>query len=137
MMIILHRMVGGGSVAARVVVRRHVTWRVNCRCLILVVILAVQGCGAIPPPRVRAPATASVGAEVTVTLKGTDPFDVHEYRVDFGDGAVTGWRKRTAWTHEYAEPGVVGVRGQERCPLGAFVTEWSKPRYLTVTEPAE
>ncbi len=102
----------------------------------LVTFLALTGCTSIvAPPKVRGPSTVIVGEQLTFVLDGTDPLNAHEYCIDFGDGTAIEWKSKTKWKHAYVVPGKFDVRGRERCPLGAFITDWTKkPHGVVISE---
>ena len=86
---------------------------------------------------------ARVGEPVTFTCHGTDPFSIHLYRWDFGDGAVTDWGGigEPSAEHTYSAAGEYEVRVMERCPLifgqtCLMRTEWSASLKIVVREPA-
>ena len=83
---------------------------------------------------------ALVGEPVVFTCSGTDPFRIHLYMWDFGDGTVTEWDKIKI-EHTYKQPGTYEVQAMERCPLifgetCLMRTEWSPSFKITITEPA-
>jgi len=109
-------------------------------------LLATAGCHLIGPPsdlvaynaKGVAITAARVGDPVSFTCRGTDPFRIHLYKWDFGDGTVTEWDKIVI-EHTYLEPGEYNVSAMERCPLifgetCLMRTEWSASFVITVKE---
>jgi len=109
--------------------------------------LATTGCTLIDPPSDLAAfdangtpiTTAVVGQTVTFTCSGTDPFAIHLYMWDFGDGTVTEWDEIEI-EHTYTEPGEYAVSAKERCPMifgdtCLMKTDWSLALTLTVKAP--
>jgi hypothetical protein len=116
-------------------------------CAVLFV-AATAGCHIIGPPsslsaynaKGKLTTVAEVGEALTFTCSGTDPFRIHLYMWDFGDGRVTEWDK-VKIEHAYKKPGTYEVRTMERCPLifgetCLMRTEWSVPLKMTVKEGA-
>jgi hypothetical protein len=109
--------------------------------------IASAGCHIIGPPSdvsafdtLGAQVTvAHVGEPVTFTCRGTDPFKIHLYMWDFGDGTITEWDKITI-EHTYEKPGTYEVHAMERCPLifgetCLMRTEWSVPLKIAIHPP--
>lgn len=83
--------------------------------------------GPIPAPKKPSGSKkATVGDKVKFKTKGTDPANVHQFVFDWGDGSKMKWqKKKVEQEHKYKTAGEYKVRCKERCPLGAFQTEWS------------
>ena len=80
-------------------------------------------CSSDPPHSVSRPATPSnpthtqPGIELSITVNGSTCSQGHavEYRVDWGDGEISGWSSGSTFSHTYATESVYGVKGQARC----------------------
>jgi hypothetical protein len=88
-----------------------------------------------PPDRPKGPSAGTVGEKLKYTTKGTDPLNVHKYQYDWGDGNVGKWRSEKQ-SHKCTQPGTFSIKVREKCPLELFVTDWSKPRAVTISESA-
>jgi hypothetical protein len=88
----------------------------------------------VPPPDTpKGPSQGMVGQKLTYTTKGTDPLNAHLYRFDWGDGTISKWASSTKGSHVYTATGRYTIIAQEKCPLGLFITDWSKGRNVDIT----
>ena len=115
--------------------------------VLIPLVVGTAGCSLIPPPSDLAAydargvltTVAQVGEPVTFTCVGTDPFKIHLYMWDFGDGTITEWDKIKI-DHTYKKPGTYEAHAKERCPLifgetCLMRTGWSMSFKITIKEP--
>ncbi len=85
-----------------------------------------------PPDRPKGPDTGMVGEKLKYSTKGTDPFDVHEYMFDWGDGSALKWKSSESQSHTYQQEGTYNIRVKEKCPLEFFITDWSSKKQVAI-----
>ena len=86
----------------------------------------IQTASLVPPPdKPKGPSTGMAGEKLAYSTKGTDPFDVHEYMFDWGDGSALKWKSDDKQSHVYQREGTYSIRVREKCPLEFFITDWS------------
>jgi len=89
------------------------------------------------PLRPVCPAGATTGSDVTCTLGGAISNLGHpvEYRVDWGDGAVSEWGSSTSLSHAWLVAGSYAPSAQARCATDtALESAWSEPFDIAVSD---
>lgn len=95
---------------------------------------SIQPASLVPPPdRPKGPSTGMVGEKLSYSTKGTDPFDVHDYQFDWGDGSSLKWKDSDKQSHVYQQEGTYSIRVREKCPLEFFTTDWSGKTEVTIS----
>ncbi len=93
----------------------------------------IQTASLVPPPdRPKGPDTGMVGEKLKYSTNGTDPFEVHEYMFDWGDGSPLKWKSSESQSHVYQHEGTYNIRAKEKCPLEFFITDWSSKKTVTI-----
>lgn len=65
----------------------------------------------------------------------SQPYSVYQYRLDWGDGTVSGWVSSNYAAHAWSESGSFPVRAQARCVTNLdAVSTWSPALYVTITQ---
>ena len=94
---------------------------------------SIQTASLVPPPdRPKGPSTGMVGEKLSFKTSGHDPFDVHEYMFDWGDGSALKWKSSEKQSHVYQHEGTYNLRVCEKCPLEFFITDWSGKSQVTI-----
>jgi hypothetical protein len=87
---------------------------------------SIQPASLVPPPdKPKGPSTGMAGQKLTYSTNGTDPFSVHYYMFDWGDGSALKWKSSDKQSHVYMQEGTYYIRAREKCPLEFFETDWS------------
>jgi hypothetical protein len=93
----------------------------------------IQPASLVPPPDdPKGPSTGMVGQKLTYKTEGHDPFDVHEFQFDWGDGSPLKWKDGDKQSHVYQQEGIFSIRVREKCPLEFFTTDWSGRSQVTI-----